>query len=263
MIPSGGISSSIPSIQALSQYHPVIIEGMGYYDPRDPKVVASHIFDQLESHWAQQEARTRQEEHQQEQQAVIDKLPNYCHLDGTSIKNKPKLVIIQGDPLSERGISAITPIVAQHLNVQRGLVYLDPEIADYHNQNADRNNVILEIQYSEMAAALTETIGPNVLDKIESAVDALLDEKNQKRSSLNKSPLKPYFRNFALLQEVTKAACLQICEEITIAHTAQTISEFSVTSFYQVGLELGLYTKDQMVSYDFFDELDFDKIDRR
>ncbi|KAL3927720.1 MAG: hypothetical protein SGBAC_012966, partial [Bacillariaceae sp.] len=190
---------------------------------------------------------------------------------------KPKLVITQGDPLSERGISAITQILAgtsinsstsssEHscLNVKRGLVYLDPEIADYHYPNADRDNVILEIKYSDMAAILTETVrSPNIMEELESAVDELLEEKNSKRKSLDKPPLKSYFRDFALLQEVTKAACLQICEDVTIAHTAKTISEFSVTSFYEVGLDLGLYSTEHMVPYDQFDDLNFDVIDKR
>ena len=62
------------SLLALSKYHPVVIEGMGHYDPRDATVVAKNIHSQLQKHWAER----RQ----------ID---------------KPKLVIIQGDPLSERG----------------------------------------------------------------------------------------------------------------------------------------------------------------
>jgi len=257
MIRSGGISS-IPAVQALSQYHPVIIEGMGYYDPRDPNLVASHIFDQLQTYWSLKETSHEA----QQQQADIDELPSHCHLQ--SITKTPKLVITQGDPLNERGISAITPLVAeQHLKVKRGLVYLDPEIADYHSPNADRENVILEVKYSDMAAILKETIRPNIMEEIESAVDALLDEKNSKRQSLSKPPLKSYFRDFALLQEVTKAACQQICGDMTFAHTANPISEFSVTSFYQVGLDLELYRKDQMVPYDQLDELDFDKIDKR
>jgi hypothetical protein len=268
MIRSGGMSSSIPAIQLLSQYHPVIIEGMGYYDPRDPKVVAGHIYDQLQTHWFQRGPISQQQEQQDQDQGDIDPVPRHCQFeDGiSSIHEKPKLVVVQGDPLQERGISAITSIVAeqQYLGVPRGLVCLDPEIADYHSKNADRENVILEIKYSDMAGVLKETIGVNVMDDIESAVDALLDEKNSKRKSLNKPPLKSYFRDFALLQEVTKAACLQICGgDITIAHTARTISEFSVTSFYEVGLDLGLYTKDQMVIYDQFDELDFEQIDKR
>jgi len=56
---------------------------------------------------------------------------------------------------------------------------------------------------------------------------------------------------------------LLICGDITVAHTAQNISEFSVTSFYQTGLELGLYEKHQMVSYIDKDDLDFEKIDKR
>ena len=114
-----------------------------------------------------------------------------------------------------------------------------------------------------MVAVLEESIRPDIMTSMESAVDGLLEQKNRKRSMSHKPPLKSYFRDFALLQEVTKAACLQLCNDITIAHTAKTISEFSVTSFYEVGLDLGLYSKDQMVSYDLSDELDFDKIDKR
>ena len=62
------------SLLAFSKYHPVVIEGMGHYDPRDASVVAQNIHSQLERHWTER----RQ----------ID---------------KPKLIIIQGDPLSERG----------------------------------------------------------------------------------------------------------------------------------------------------------------
>ena len=48
---------------------------------------------------------------------------------------------------------------------------------------------------------------------------------------------------------ITKAACNRICGEITVAHTSTEISPFSVTSFYQVGLDLGLVTADQIVAY--------------
>ena len=54
-----------------------------------------------------------------------------------------------------------------------------------------------------------------------------------------------------------------ICGDITVAHTAREISEFSVTSFYEVGLELGLIEKHDIVSYIAEDELDFEKIDKR
>ena len=71
MNPSSKMKSSL---LALSKYHPVVIEGMGNYDPRDPSVVAQNIHAQLERHWSLRRK--------------ID---------------KPKLIIIQGDPLSERG----------------------------------------------------------------------------------------------------------------------------------------------------------------
>ena len=224
------------SLVALSKYHPVVIEGMGHYDPRDASVVAQNIHSQLERHWSERQQ--------------ID---------------KPKLIIIQGDPLSERGnnrqirlhfvvlplpctgkvniwdrgcvkspevarelsletlftfpvvcrkleyeiitgISAITPRVANLLGVCRGLVCLDPDIASYHAPNADRDNVILEVRYSQLTAEL-EKWRSGIMRELELAVDRSLERKNERRRSLAKPPLKDYFRDFALLQEVTKAAC--------------------------------------------------------
>ena len=110
------------------------------------------------------------------------------------------------------GISAITPRVArlmkehQGAHVARGLVCLDPDIASYHAPNADRDNVILEVQYSQLTAEL-EKRRRGVMDELELAVDRSLERKNERRKSLAKPPLKDYFRDFALLQEVTKAAC--------------------------------------------------------
>ena len=52
-----------------------------------------------------------------------------------------------------------------------------------------------------------------------------------------------------MLQETTKAACKQLCGGITIAHTSREINQFSVTSFYQVGLALGLIDAADMVPF--------------
>jgi hypothetical protein len=160
--------------------------------------------------------------------------------------HKPKLLITQGDPLEERGISAITPLVAARFGWARGLVCLDEEIADYHSPNADRDNVILEVKYSQLVDVLNHS-RPRILERLERAIDDRMDRKNQKRKALGGNPLKDYFRDFALLQEVTKAACSHLCNGITIAHTYSEISEFSVTGFYTVGLELGLVDPDDMV----------------
>jgi len=221
---------------ALSNYHPVIIEGMGNYDPRNPAVVAQHIYEELQQHWQQQRKA-----------------------------QKPFLVITQGDPLSERGIAAITPRIAQMLNVSRGLVCFDPDLVPYHSPNADRSNVILEILYSDLVASLPQRSNGNVtvMEELEATIYRYLQDKNDKRQTLGKPPLGKSHCDFALLQEVTKAACFQICGEMTVAHTAQKISEFSVTSFYQVGFELGLVAPQDMVSYPVRDELDFDAIDKR
>mmetsp|Transcript_32327 Transcript_32327/g.50024 ORF Transcript_32327/g.50024 Transcript_32327/m.50024 type:complete len:235 (+) Transcript_32327:103-807(+) len=232
-----GVKMLTHALLALSKYHPVVIEGMGNYDPRAAATVASNVHAQLRRHWSEKDPRAKDA--------------------------RPKLIITQGDPLSARGVSAITPAVATLLGAERGLVCLDPEIASYHAPNADRDNVILEMRYSELVAVLEMEKGKGIVRDLEAAVDRSLQEKNARRKYLGKPPLKDYFRDFALLQEVTKAACLQICGDITVAHTAQDISEFSVTSFYRTGLELGLVGKHHMVPYVVEDDLDFEKIDRR
>ena len=46
-----------------------------------------------------------------------------------------------------------------------------------------------------------------IMRELELAVERSLERKNERRRSLAKPPLKDYFWDFALLQEVTKAAC--------------------------------------------------------
>ena len=197
------------SVEAFESYHPLFVEGMRGYDTRDPQQVANVVAASVSAHWQQHPP------------------------------SKPPLLIIQGDPLEARGISAITPLVANILQLKRGLIVLDEDLADYHSPNADRDNVILETRYSE-AAAFIEGHRPRTVAKIEGAVDALLAEKNKKRTSLGKPPMADYYRIFALLQEVSKAAFSALCGELTLVHTSREIGEFSVTSFCQVGLDLDL-----------------------
>ena len=91
----------------LKSYHPLVIEGMGDYDPRDPKLVALKIIKGLEEHWI------------------------------TRPPKMPVLLVTQGDPSAEKGISAITRRVADELNIMRAMVFLDENIAEYHKPNAD------------------------------------------------------------------------------------------------------------------------------
>ena len=195
-------------IDTIKHYHPLFVEGMGAYDTRDPARIADVVVASIRAHWAQDPPR------------------------------KPPLLIIQGDPLEPRGISAITPRVAKILGLARGLIVLDEGIADYHAPNADRDNVTFETRYSEALAQL-ERHRPGSVAKIESAVDARLIEKNKMRALLGKLPLDPYYRIFALLQEISKAAFAALCGEITLVHTSEEIGEFSVTGFYTVGVDLG------------------------
>ena len=202
----------------LATYHPLIIEGMGGYDPRDPEPVAKQITSQLRARWQ------------------------------ADPPTKPVILVTQGDPIEARGISAITRGVAAALELPRAMVFLDPAIADYHKPNADHQGVILEIPYSVLLRFL-EGQQPGSIVTLEQAIDAALASKNEQRKREGKGPIQSYYRDFALLQEVTKAACNRICGEITVAHTSAEISPHSVTSFYEVGVALGLVDANQIVPY--------------
>ena len=205
-------------VDVLAGYHPLIIEGMGGYDPRDPEPIARQIASQLRERWQ------------------------------VELPTKPVMLLTQGDPIEERGISAITRGVAAALELPRAMVFLDPAIADYHKPNADHHGVILEIPYS-VFTSLLEGEQPGSIVALERAIDLALDAKNEQRKRGGKGPMQSYYRDFALLQEVTKAACKRICGEITVAHTSAEISAFSVTSFYEVGLALGLIDANQILPY--------------
>ena len=205
-------------IDALAQYHPLIIEGMGGYDPREPAPVAMQIVSQLHDRWRERPL------------------------------TKPVILVTQGDPLEARGISAITRHVTDELDIPRAMAFLDPDIADYHKPNADHHGVILEIPYS-LLTKVVENKHLGVMAALEQAVDRALVEKNQQRDIVGKGAIQSYYRDFALLQEVTKAACNVICGDLTVAHTSAEISPHSVTSFYRMGVALGLIGAEQIMPY--------------
>ena len=212
------MSPKASPLESLAQYHPVIIEGMGGYDPRDPEPIALKIAQQLRTRWQ------------------------------ADPPTKPVILVTQGDPIEARGISAITRGVTSALQLPRAMVFLDAAIADYHKPNADHHGVILEIPYS-MLTSLLEGEQPGSMGELERAIDAALDTKNEQREREGKDPMQSYYRDFALLQEVTKAACNRICGGIIVAHTSAVISPYSVTSFYEVGVALGLIDAEQIMPY--------------
>ena len=192
----------------LKSYHPLIIEGMGDYDPRDPKLVALQIIKGLEEHWV------------------------------TRPPKKPVLLVTQGDPPAEKGISAITRRVADELNIMRAMVFLDGNIADYHEPNADHYKVTSKVSYSRLTRIL-DTTDNGIVTELARRVTDRLKEKNNARKALKLPKLAEYFYDFAMLQEVTKIGLKQICGALTVAHTSKDISPFSVTSFYEVGMDTG------------------------
>ena len=192
---------------------------MSGYDLRDPEPVAVEVVRILRKHW--------------------DSRP----------PSKPVLLMIQGDPLTERGVSAITPRVASALGVQRGLIVLDDGIADYHSLDADRDNVVLETLFSEVMNWL-ERYSPGTLIQVETAIEALIHDKNCNRADLGKPPLADYFPTFARLQEVSKIALSALCGEMTLVHTSAELVPFSVSSFYTVGVDLELINPSDIVAFE-------------
>lgn len=208
----GGLLTGAAALSRLKSFHPIVIEGgTGRRDQRDPDTVARLICAALRPH-----------------------LP----------AERDAIVVIQGDPLEATGISAITRRVADELRLPRALVTLDASIDADHARSADRERVVLEVSYSELAATVP-------LRRLEAAVDAALDAKNRRRRADAKRPLAAYYRDYALLQEVAKAGVRASCGAVTVAHTAPLgdIPASSVTSFYEVGLALDLYSRDDLVPY--------------
>lgn len=201
----------------LSQYHPLLIEGHTK-DSRDPSQVASRIVSSLQSHF-----------------------------DERNI-TKPIILISQGDPLTEKGISAITRHVAETLNIKRCLICLDQDIDENHMKLADRHDVIYELKYSQLLHILREH-EHNIVDRLTKAVHNKITYKNNKRAEIGKDSLADWYRTYALLQEVSKSALKIISGGVTVAHTIAEIEEFSVTSFYEVGLDLDLIQEIDIVSY--------------
>ena len=206
-------------MERLRTHHPLVIEGMSGYDPRAPEPIANHIVDRLNAHWHAKPHR------------------------------KPVALITQGDPIEERGISAITRLVSDALSVPRFMIYLDPHIADYHLNDADQYRVELALPYSALLDHLA-TIYPNSEALLTERINKLIDVKNRARKKLGKPPLQSYYRDFALLQEVTKAACRSLCDNVTIIQTSAEIPPFSVSSFFEVGLDLGFIGPDDMIPFE-------------
>ena len=197
------------ALSALAGFHPLVLEGPARADQRDPRAVVQDLTARLGSFWAERPPQ------------------------------KPLLLLTQGDPFEPQGIAALTRAVAASLAIPRGLAFLDEDLDPNHRAEADREKVILEVPYRALALAL-ERERPGSLHRLDQALKTALSKKDSDREALGKPPLPAYFHRYGCLQEVTKAAARLLCGGITVAHSATPVYEFSVTSLYTVGLDLGL-----------------------
>ena len=187
----------------LKNFDPILIEGPGPSDKgREASIVASNII---------------------------------LSLRKRNLKNP--IVVTQGDPVAERGISAISRIVSDELNVPRCLFCLDENIDLNHAKEADRYKVIYESKLSHLAKCIS---GDSTCDRIQKDVkEKLIQYKSE-----------DWVEKYALLQEISKVALKSICGSVTIVHTVSNPTEFSVTRFFQVGIDLGLIDEEyDMVKY--------------
>ena len=95
-----------------------------------------------------------------------------------------------------------------------------------------------KVSYSRLTRIL-DTTDNGIVTELARRVTDRLKEKNNARKAQKLPKLAEYFYDFAMLQEVTKIGLKQICGALTVAHTSNDISPFSVTSFYEVGMDTG------------------------
>jgi hypothetical protein len=205
---------------ALKSYHPLFIEGpTEARDQRCPSEVANILLESLSK-----------------------------HIEDRKI-HKPLLLISQGDPIADTGVSAIMDIVAERLNIQKCLVCLDEDMDPNHAKDANRNQVQFECRYKLLLkyGRCYESSSSN--RQIQESIEEAYHVKNNIRMQNGLSSLHDYTIMYACLQEMTKAKIKDISGEITVCHTSNDISEFSITSFYKVGLELGIIQESEMVYY--------------
>ena len=205
----------LAGLEALRGVHPVFIEGAARADTRDAVIVGRNIARQLRLHWERRPPPPG-----------------------------PKVIVIQGDPYTEHGISAITRVVSEDLQLPRCLITLDADLDPTHAPNADRLGVTTELSYSAVAASLV----PADLDRLSAAIETALDGKRREREAEGRT-IPSYFLKYALLQEASKAALQRACGRITLAHTASEVYPFSVTSFHRVGTAGGFYDEADVVPY--------------
>ena len=207
--------AALAGLESLRGVHPVFIEGAARADTRDALVVGRNIARELRLHWERRPPPPG-----------------------------PKVIVIQGDPYTEHGISAITRVVSEDLQLPRCLITLDADLDPTHAPNADRLGVTTELSYSAVAASLV----PADLDRLSAAIETALDGKRREREAEGRT-IPSYFLKYALLQEASKAALQRACGRITLAHTSSEIYPFSVTSFHRVGTAGGFYDEADVVPY--------------
>lgn len=214
---------------SMQKYHPVLIEGPGRSDFRDATPIANRIAAKIQE-----------------------------RIQSKNI-TKPILLISQGDPIDpskNAGISSVVNHVLTSLDLKKGLVCLDESIVDFHVKDADRSNVIYEMRYSQMVDVIKEydkTLPTKIEEKIEERIHALNEErmKEEDDNKKQKKKLEQWVTDFALLQEMTKVALKIVSGDITIAHTMERekINKSSVTSFYNIALDLDLIHDNEMIYY--------------
>lgn len=172
------------------------------------------------------------------------------------------VVISQGDSLTATGVAPIGYLVSERLNIDRILLAVDGS----HEAGADRRRVVSTIFLDELiqisvATPMSSSSSIATIATSTSQLVAISDAISEKLISAKialelegKKPLPSWYFDFARLQEVGKAVLKEQMGSIVLVHTTAEIRPFSVTSFYEVGTTLGLYSNNEIITVNDVDD---------
>ena len=147
----------------------------------------------------------------------------------------------------KKGISALTRLVSDELDIPRALIFWILTLLIITDQVL--TVIILYLKYH---IHLCRDGWKNTVRILWRKYLSRLGCRLQRKTICGRKNKNPFCPNIFRLCNAPRGDqnnCKQICGGVTIAHTSQEISPFSVTSFFEVGLTLGLIGEEDMISF--------------
>ena len=146
----------------------------------------------------------------------------------TDLSTINAVVFTQGDSEAATGVSPISYNVAKTLQLPRVMFALDSK----HYAMADKR-LVADTVMLDTLLALNSDIQPHIDSAIQKRIEAI--------NATNGQQIPEWIFDFARLQETAKTVMKRSASKMTVFHSTANYGPHSVTSFYQIGLELGLY----------------------